>query len=191
MYVQFSEWLAADVRRDNRMNSNPRSGCTRRQSVLRACRAAPAILLAVAIPSGSASGQSRGAEIDAKARTSIAKANADWIDAMKRQDVAAIVEPYDSDAIFVTATGESVRGRSAIEQLMRERFAKTGRATAGRIVQDGITAAGTMIYEWGHADLEVAQEGRPAAPTKGRYLTVWRKDAAGRWRIARNLSLPD
>jgi uncharacterized protein (TIGR02246 family) len=146
---------------------------------------------AIATATALATGQSRRPEVDATARASIAKANADWLDAMKRQDVRAIVEPYTDDAIFVTATGESVRGRSAIEQLMRDRFARTGRVTGGRIVEDGITAAGTMIYEWGHADLEIARDAQAATPVRGRYLTVWARDAAGRWRITRNLSLPD
>ena len=115
------------------------------------CHALAAFLVAAAVAPESISAQPRETHIDATASATIAKANADWLEAMKRQDVAAVVEPYDDDAIFVTATGESVRGRSAIAQLMRERFAKTGRVTGGRIVQDGITVAGTMIYEWGHA----------------------------------------
>jgi uncharacterized protein (TIGR02246 family) len=155
--------------------------------VLRAYVGVAAIVAAVGI----ASAQSRHAVVDAAARASIAKANADWLEAMKREDAAAVVEPYDEEAIFVTATGESVRGRTAIEQLMRERFAKGGRVTAGRIVEDGITAAGTMIYEWGHADLEMARTGEAPVPVRGRYLTVWAKDGDGRWRITRNLSLPD
>jgi ketosteroid isomerase-like protein len=172
------------------MNSNRRSYCGARQPVLwRASGAVAAFVLAVAVLSGTTSSQSDAPAIDAAARTTIAKANAGWMDAMKRQDLAAIVEPYEDGAIFVTATGESVRGRGAIEQLMRERFAKSGRVTGGRIVQDGIASAGTMVYEWGHADLEVAAQGQPPAASRGRYLTVWRKDAAGGWRIARNLSL--
>jgi uncharacterized protein (TIGR02246 family) len=159
--------------------------------VLRGWLTGSAAVVAVVMACGSASAQSRGPTIDETARTTIAKANADWVDAMKRQDVPAIVEPYADDATFVTATGEAVRGRSAIAQLMRERFVKTGRVTTARIVQDGITAAGTMIFEWGHADLEMAREGQAAVPTRGRYLTVWAKDSAGRWRITRNLSLPD
>ncbi len=147
-------------------------------------------MIAVGMASVSASAQSQHEEIDAAARTIIAKANADWMDGMKRRDVEAVVAAYDADAVFVTATGESVRGRSAIAQLMRDRFATLGRVTGGRIVQDGITAVGTTIYEWGHAELEVAESGRAAAETRGRYLTVWRKDGTGRWLIVRNLSLP-
>jgi uncharacterized protein (TIGR02246 family) len=128
--------------------------------------------------------------IPAAARRTIDAANADWLRAMKRGDAAATAEPYADDAVFVTSSGESVRGRAAIEQMMRGRFTTGGRAIDGKIVQDGIAAVGTQIYEWGHVSLKLAREN--AAPTafKGRYLTVWAADSAGRWRIVRNLSLP-
>jgi ketosteroid isomerase-like protein len=129
-------------------------------------------------------------EVPDDARRTIARANAEWLEAMKRGDAAAIAEPYDSASIFLTAGGESVRGRSAIEALMRERFARGGRVIGGRIVQDGLVPAGTMLFEWGHVDLKLGPGGGPDALT-GRYLTVWARDAAGRWRITRNLSLPD
>ena len=61
----------------------------------------------------------------------------------------------------------------------------------GTLQQDDLVAVGSMIYEWGHADMEVAVAGRPSSRSKGRYLTVWKRDAAGRWRIIRNLSLGD
>jgi uncharacterized protein (TIGR02246 family) len=128
------------------------------------------------------------ADVPRAARETIAKANADWLVAMKRGDAAATVEPYADDAVFVTATGEAVRGRAAIEQLMRERFAKSGNALDGRIIEDGLTREGSLIYEWGHATLQLSGAGQP---TRGRYLTVWASDSRGRWQIVRNLSLPD
>lgn len=128
--------------------------------------------------------------IPADARAQIARANSDWLPAVQRQDVKAIVEPYADEAVFVTATGESVKGRDAIEQLMRDRFARGGRVAGGTLRQDDLVATGTMIYEWGHADLEIGgAPGQPPAHTVGRYLTVWQRDASGRWRIIRNLSL--
>jgi len=125
------------------------------------------------------------------ARKTIAAANAAWLPAMKRQDAVAIAEPYAEDAVFVTLTGEAVRGRPAIEQVMRDRFAKIGRVVGGKIAQDGLTRVGTMIYEWGHADLQLLRDGGKPTSSKGRYLTVWKADASGHWRIIRNLSLPE
>jgi ketosteroid isomerase-like protein len=86
--------------------------------------------------------------------------------------------------------GDSVKGRAAIEQLMRDRFSRTGPVVDGTLTQDNLVAAGSMIYEWGHAELEMGGRGTlsPARVT-ARYLTVWQRDASGRWRIIRNLSL--
>jgi uncharacterized protein (TIGR02246 family) len=122
----------------------------------------------------------------ADARETIEKANAAWLPAVLRKDPAPIVEPYAEDAVFVTATGETARGREAILKLMRERFAKPVTVTGGDLKQDGIALAGPLIYEWGHATLKLS-DGTTGA---GRYLTVWARGADGRWRISRNLSLP-
>ena len=130
------------------------------------------------------------ARVPPDARAAIAAANAAWVPAMQRQDIAAIVEPYADDGVFVTPTGESVKGRAAIGQLMRDRFAKAGRMVAGTITQDGLVRVGDLIYEWGHAEMRLAQAGVAETSAAGRYLTVWRHEADGRWRIARNLSLP-
>ena len=64
----------------------------------------------------------------------------------------ALVDPYADDAVFVTATGESVKGREAIARLMRDRFKPHGRVVGGTLQQDDLVAVGSMIYEWGHAD---------------------------------------
>ncbi|HKP74976.1 MAG TPA: SgcJ/EcaC family oxidoreductase [Longimicrobiaceae bacterium] len=131
------------------------------------------------------------AAVPAAARATIDSVNADWIPALQRRDAAAIAAPYADDGVLVTATGESVRGRAAVEAAMRASLDHMGTAqVGGRLVQDGLTRAGNLLYEWGHAELEIS--GGTGAPTRvtGRYLTVWRQDATGRWRILRNLSLP-
>src|SRR6266516_1094649 len=124
------------------------------------------------------------------ARQAIERANADWLDAMKREDADAIAAPYDDAGVFVTATGRSVVGPLAIAALMRERFAQEGRVVDGDIVQDGLTQVGSQIYEWGHVDLRLQRGAERPTQVKGRYLTVWNQDADGRWKILRNLSLP-
>ncbi|MGE5362009.1 MAG: hypothetical protein ACM3NQ_23585, partial [Bacteroidales bacterium] len=59
-------------------------------------------------------------------------------------------------------------------------------------VQDGATMQGRLIYEWGHARLELVREGAAPEESRGRYLTVWQKNGkTGRWEIVRNLSLPE
>jgi len=129
--------------------------------------------------------------VPADARATIDSVNAAWLPELQRKDAASIAEPYADDGVLVTATGETFRGRAAVEQAMRASLAGIGAAqVGGRLVQDGITRVGNLIYEWGHAELEITRPGAQPAHVTGRYLTVWRQDATGRWRILRNLSLP-
>lgn len=129
--------------------------------------------------------------VPSAARATIAAANADWIPALKNHDAAAVAAPYADDGVFVTSTGEVFRGRAAVAQLMRDRFAQIGAVLGGTLVQDAVTRQGSLIYEWGHADVETARDGAAPQHSRGRYLTVWRLGAGGRWEIIRNLSLPE
>jgi uncharacterized protein (TIGR02246 family) len=132
----------------------------------------------------------RAADVPGDARQTIAAANDAWLPAMKQQDAAAIVEPYADKGVFVTATGQIATGRDGIGRLMRERFA-AGRVVDGMLQQDGIRMEGSLIYEWGHADIEIDRPGGGRAKSSGRYLTVWKRSGTGKWEIIRNLSLAD
>ena len=60
---------------------------------------------------------------------------------------------------------------------------------SGGIVQDGVVLVpGPLIYEWGHADVEVERGGKSIRST-GNYVTVWKRNADGKWEISRNLAL--
>jgi len=151
--------------------------------------AAALLVIAPALP---AQGRSPGdsTSVPASARAAIDSVNAAWLPALQRRDGAAIAEAYADDGVLVAANGETTRGRAAIEQVMREAATRAGTVLGGSLVQDGITRAGPLLYEWGHAELVVARPNAEPAHVTGRYLTVWRQDSAGRWRIIRNLSLP-
>jgi uncharacterized protein (TIGR02246 family) len=146
-------------------------------------------LLLVALQTSPAPTAADGA-VPADARAAIDRANSDWLPAMQRQDAKAIAEVYADEGVFVLPNGDSVKGRAAIEQLMRDRFSRTGPVVGGTLKQDNLVAAGSMIYEWGHAEVEMGgRVNLPASRVTARYLSVWQRDASGRWRIIRNLSL--
>ncbi len=126
--------------------------------------------------------------ISAAAATAIREANTQWLPAMKRGDVAAIVAPYSQDALFVTAKGEAVRGHDAIAELYRSRLAAVAAVVGGDIVSDGeVAATPDLVYEWGHGSLILMQKDGGQSKGGGPYLTVWHKDSAGHWLIVRNI----
>jgi uncharacterized protein (TIGR02246 family) len=125
----------------------------------------------------------------ASARPVILAVNADWVPAMKAHDARRVAAPYADDAVFVVPDGQVLRGRAAIETATEARFKPGREVVSGGLQQDGLTFGGAgLIYEWGHGGLTVRDADGQTHSTSGPYLTVWKRDAAGQWRIVRNLA---
>ena len=125
----------------------------------------------------------------AQARPTIEAANNDWIPAMKRKDAKAIASFYAPDGVFVGPDGKPVVGRDAVEAMYAGSIEKGFQFLRGGLVQDGVVLVpGPMIYEWGHAEIEVERNGK-VVHSGGNYLTVWKRGADGTWQISRNLAM--
>ena len=131
------------------------------------------------------------AAVLASARPDIDAANAAWLPGLQHRDAQAIVAAYSDSGLFIAVDGVVTRGRAAIAQLYAARFPRLREIRGGDVVQEGLTVvAPNLIYEWGHAWVEMASATAGGAPVRsgGRYLTVWQRESDGRWRIARNLT---
>jgi uncharacterized protein (TIGR02246 family) len=133
---------------------------------------------AVAVPSG-----------DPKLDRAIAKANSDYVDAMKTGDAAAIAAPYTDDAVFVGIDGACTRGRAEIEKMYRARFERSGLAKSTRIDSRRLVVDGNLAYESGYGEIGRLREAKLVVDG-GRFLTVWQRQPGGEWKILRNIVLP-
>jgi len=124
----------------------------------------------------------------APARAAIEHANSDWLPAMQAKDPERLAEAYADDGVFVLADGREVVGRAAIVDLYRKRVAGIDRVVSGGILHDGSTLARDgLIYEWGHGGATIVGKDGKTTTTDGPFLTVWKRQADGRWLIVRNL----
>lgn len=122
------------------------------------------------------------------ALATIDHADSDWFGAMQSRNVDRIVAPYDRDGMFITAAGGVIRGRDSIAALYHRRLGAIARITEGAIVRDGVQAVNdTLVYEWGHGGMTFTDTSGATRKTLGPYLTVWRREPDGAWRIIRNL----
>lgn len=140
-----------------------------------------------------AAGAAHAEDLVASARPTIAKADAEWIGAMQAGDAERLAAPYADDGVFVTPDGTAISGRAAIAAFYRKRLsASKARIVGGGVAYDSIVAGGTqaqpLIYEWGHGGATtVGSDGKPVT-REGAYLTVWKRQADGAWRIVRNMA---
>lgn len=129
------------------------------------------------------------ANSDPRLLAAIQKANSDFEVAMTKSNTAKIAEPYATDAVFVSPDGTATRGRAAIEQLYRDRFAKSGPALETNIVSEELMLDGDFAYERGRGSItrRVREE---RVTDRARFLTVWQRQPEGDWKIFRNAVLP-
>ena len=125
--------------------------------------------------------------IEPAARKCIDAGNQAWIDGVKRGEAAPIAATYADNALDCGPTGECVKGRVAIEQHIKGLFAERGRAQGAQVSSVGSVQQGDFVYEWGRAEASFATGNKLVE----RYLTVWRWEADGSWKIVRNMVIPD
>jgi ketosteroid isomerase-like protein len=125
--------------------------------------------------------------IEPAARRQIDAGNQAWIDGMKQGNVAMIAATYTSDAVDCSPEGDCIRGRTAIAQHMTESMAKLGKAESASVASAGSVRQGRFVYEWGQAEASFPN----GKKVVDRYLTAWREEPDGTWKIFRNLVIPN
>ena len=127
---------------------------------------------------------------DPRLLAAIRKANSEFEVAMTKADTTSIAEPYTTDAVFLNTDGTVVKGRDQIEQLYRDRFARSGAALETKIESEQIMLDGDLAYERGRGSITLrGKDGR--VTSRARFLTVWQRQSGGDWKIFRNVVLPD
>jgi uncharacterized protein (TIGR02246 family) len=126
----------------------------------------------------------------ADAMTTIQRANSDWSRAMKSADADVIAEPYAVNGVFITADGDSVRGRMAIRDLYRARLSGKAKVVSATIEHRGAARGDNgLVFEWGVGTVTSQSAAGHLDTRGGPYLTVWRRGENGKWEIIRNVVL--
>jgi ketosteroid isomerase-like protein len=125
--------------------------------------------------------------IDSDARRQIDAGNQQWVQAMKQGNVALLAPGNTEGAVDCGPEGDCIRGRSALEEHMKEEMAKLGKADSASVNSMGSVQQGRYVYEWGEAKAHFPN----GKSILDRYLTVWQKQPDGSWKLFRNLVIPN
>jgi uncharacterized protein (TIGR02246 family) len=153
------------------------------------------ILAGLALASSSSfasgSGGSSSASPDtAKVKAAIQAANARGIDAFKRGDKAGMMASYTSDAIVMAPNEEAWRGREGLDKgfsgFLSQFSLKDGAATTTDVM-----VAGDLAVETGTFAYTLQPKTGAEIKDKGKYLTVWKRQPDGTWKIVRDINNSD
>jgi uncharacterized protein (TIGR02246 family) len=126
----------------------------------------------------------------AAVRAAIEQQNARMTDALQKADTAAIGSLYADDAVVMMAgqpawNGKAEMMRNGTAMLNEVKFSDMKLTTAS------VDVAGDYAIETGTVQMTLTPKGGKPMPDKGKYVTVWKKQADGSWKIYRDISNSD
>jgi len=161
--------------------------------VVRLCAALP-VLVAACAPKGEtavidSAATATAPVVDAGAvRQAIERANAQFGEAVQRGDSAGIVANYADDAMMMMAGAPAWRGRAEIAANAPRAF----KSMAVKLTTTSVDIGGDYAIETGTYELTSTPPGeKSVAADKGKYVTVWKKQGDGSWKIYGDIGTPD
>lgn len=109
--------------------------------------------------------------------------NAASKDAMMGGDMQKTLAYYDDNAMEMAPNMAVVKGKDAIKSFM-EQMSKSGmKMTAVDFTTVDLQASGTIAYEIGTYDMSMSAGKMGEMSDKGKYVSVWKEQADGTWKI--------
>ncbi len=99
-------------------------------------------------------------------------------------DLAGFVSYFTPDGISLVGGAPPAEGVEAIRSDSLELFASPGFALSWSASQAEVSACGDLAYTIGSYEIASNDAAGNAQTRPGKYLTVWRKQADGQWKVA-------
>lgn len=126
----------------------------------------------------------------AAVRQAIEATNIKFADGLNRGDIDAMLTAYASDAIVMQPNQPAWRGHDGIRTGGQGMFSA---ATLSGVTfhTDDVQIAGDLAVETGRYEMTLTPKQGKAINDKGKYLTVWQRQADGSWKVIRDISNSD
>ena len=147
------------------------------------------VILAIVMAACSQSGPSSAPDT-AAVRAAIGAANAKFIDAFKRGDKAFLIDSYADDAIVMMPNAAAWRGKESVDRGLTD-FLSQMSFKDGGVKTEEVIVAGDLAVETGTYSWTMQAKSGAEIQDKGKYLTVWRRQADGSWKIVRDINNSD
>ena len=101
-------------------------------------------------------------------------------------DTAGMLSIYTDDAVVMPQGMPAVRGRAAVSQYNAGMFSMFTVSNASFSTTD-LIVAGDYAIESGIYRMTMKPKTGPAMPDTGKYISVWRRQSDGSWKMAKDI----
>jgi ketosteroid isomerase-like protein len=127
----------------------------------------------------SPSGVSRGSDLLAE----VMEADRVFAREVAANGLEAWVSAFAQDGAMLPASGPVLVGHEAVREAMASAFQIPGFSLAWEPLGGAVSQSGDLAYTFGNYEHKVDSE----VVTRGRYVTVWRRQADGQWRVVADI----
>lgn len=110
---------------------------------------------------------------------------ATWLEASKRGDTATVLNLMTDDVVFLVP-GQAPFGKAAFAAASK---AQSDMQIEGKSTIEELAVLGDWAHLRTHLSITVTVQGREPVRRSGYTLTIMRKEADGKWRLARDANL--
>ena len=158
-------------------------------STLKACLIALALALAV-VGASAQTNKLDDARL-AEARKAIDAGNFEWIAGQKAGNADRMASLFDKDGSQFGAKGRVIRGREAIHDRFANGFKTNGPALDFTITTLEVWLVDDLAYESGNYTLRLQPKGKEVSSFAGKYVTIWKRQRDGSWKIWVDFGVPE
>ena len=151
-------------------------------------RSTPLFLLTLIALSCSVIGADEQAGL-AEARKAIDKGNAQWIEAWDKADASLIAALFTNDGVLLGRNGKFFKGPKQVLERMKPLMESAGKGVKATLTTVDLWLDGETAYETGTYSYKYREAGKPVNE-EGRYVTIWKRQGDGSWKIAVDMGVP-
>jgi uncharacterized protein (TIGR02246 family) len=124
-----------------------------------------------------------------EARKAIDKGNAQWVEAWDKADASLIAKLFAEDGVLLSRNGKFFKGPEQILAHMKPVLEGAGKGVKATVMTVDLWLDGDVAYETGTYSYKYQENGKPVNE-EGRYVTIWKRQANGDWRIVTDMGVP-
>ena len=124
-----------------------------------------------------------------EARQAIDKGNAQWMEAWDKADASLIAALFADDGVLLGRNGKFFKGTNQIFERMKTVMGAAGKSVKATVTTVDLWWDGETAYETGRYSYKYQEKGKPVNE-EGRYVTIWKRQSDGTWKIVVDMGVP-
>jgi uncharacterized protein (TIGR02246 family) len=122
-------------------------------------------------------------------RRVISEANARWSEGWAKGDATMVAAIFANEGVQLGSNGKIFKGQQQIAEHQRTVMQSVDPGVKVTVITVNLWLDGDVAYETGTYKYEYTEKGKPGMD-EGRYVTVWKRQVDGSWKLAMDMGVP-